>query len=81
MKLKQRNEEKFERRIKEKEREEEEIQRQRDQQAKIRKQRAKLKMSRMKDIQKQRNTDFHHIKGKRIKDEKDRKLFKDMIVE
>jgi len=38
-------------------------------------------MSWMKDIQKQRNTDFHHIKGKRIKDEKDRKLFKDMIVE
>lgn len=81
MKLKQRNEERFEKRIRDREREESEINRQRSQQQKVKKQRERAKMARIKEIKAQRSQDYHELRNKRLKDERDRQTFKEMIVE
>lgn len=38
-------------------------------------------MARIKEIKAQRSQDYHEMRSKRLKDERDRATFKDMIVE
>ena len=79
MKLKERNDKKFQERIMQKDEEEKRIEDDRDRQMAVRKLRQKAKVQREREIIMQRNSDFKEMKEKRLRGEKYQEQFKRQV--